>query len=169
MIESAERFSNAQMRVIQWAAEECQRQRSGELSVACMLRAWDSALLSVHAGDDKPAEVDVLELAALIEPEKNANGYRRCRVRVGADVKGPWEEVPRQMKLLMESIRDGSLNADEAYRSFEQIHPFIDGNGRAGTLLWNWIRGTLGNPGHPPDWDDPVGYWSDGTPSSEDG
>ena len=150
----AKQFTGEQRRVIRWAAEECKRQRSGELSVAWMLDAWEYALAFRLRS---PAERDILNLAGCVEPEVNANGYRRCGVRVGSDVKGPWEQVPRQVAQLVAAV--DTLTPDEWYREYESVHPFRDGNGRTGTILFNWLRGSLGDPIHPPDWDDPIGYW----------
>lgn len=38
------------------------------------------------------------------------------------------------------------LSPDEFYVEFEKIHPFVDGNGRTGKILHNWLLGTLGDP-----------------------
>jgi fido (protein-threonine AMPylation protein) len=37
-------------------------------------------------------------------------------------------------------------SAKEWVKEFEEIHPFIDGNGRVGCILFNWIMGKLGDP-----------------------
>lgn len=36
--------------------------------------------------------------------------------------------------------------ADDWYLAFEAVHPFLDGNGRVGKILHNWLLGTLDNP-----------------------
>jgi fido (protein-threonine AMPylation protein) len=48
------------------------------------------------------------------------------------------------------------MTALEAYKEFEFIHPFEDGNGRTGKIILNWINGTLLDPIFPPN--DIFGY-----------
>jgi len=38
----------------------------------------------------------------------------------------------------------------EAYKEFEYIHPFADGNGRTGKIILNWLSDTLRTPFFPP-------------------
>lgn len=149
----AKPFTEAQLTVAHFCAHECRRQRSGEVSVAHMIQAWNYVM--ARSSLDEGA---ILQMARLIEPEVNLLGWRTVDVRVGHDVKGPWEQVPRHMEQYMKSLDD--LDPEEAYRLFEEIHPFRDGNGRTGTLIYNWKRGTLPEPVHPPDWDDPAAYWA---------
>lgn len=153
----AKAFTSAQRHVIRWAAEECKRQRSGEMSVAWMLDAWEYALAFQNRS---VTEGDILALGALVEPEVNANGYRRCGVRVGSDVKGPWQNVPRQMGLLAEA--QDRLTPDEWYKAYEEVHPFRDGNGRTGSILWNWLGSTLDAPCVPPD------FWTTTVPDPDE-
>lgn len=152
----AEILSEDQLRIVRFCAEECERQRSGEVSVACMVDAWNEAMLrcTVH-GAAHPDLRDVLELGRLVEPEVNKDGFRKVGVRVGWSVKGPWQQVPRQIDNLLDAC--GRLSPSEWYRQYEEVHPFRDGNGRTGSLLFNWLSGTLANPSVPPNfWDDHV-------------
>ena len=145
---SAEPFTDAQMDVIRWAAKECRRQRSSEVSVYWMLNAWNWAM-ERRLESPFPTEKDILELARLVEPYVNARGYRRVGVRVGSDVKGPAEHVPRQVEALVGAV--DAMAAREWFYHYEDIHPFRDGNGRSGSILYNWLNGTLDRPEEPPE------------------
>lgn len=138
------------MNVIEYVTEEVRRQGhdiqvlDGIERVAWMLAAWRWAALS----SPKPCIFDAIHLGELIEREKNINGIRKCGVRVGSRICPHPEEVPRLLDRLFEN-RD-AMTPLEFYKEFEMIHPFVDGNGRTGKVLLNWLNGTLLDPIFPP-------------------
>lgn len=155
------------LEVVEYCAIECRLQGSGELSVANMIKGFlyaQEISQQKTYGDGswvKPTVTDVLNLGKLIEPNENALGFRTCGVQVGNDIKMDWQDVPRQVVLLMEAVRDGAFEprplgpgisssridgANEFFYRYEQCHPFRDGNGRTGAVLFNWLAGTLYRP-----------------------
>lgn len=134
-------------RLVRWASAEAARQKSGENSVAWMIDGWDfiypnRADFWKETGGPTIAEIRVL--GSLVEPRTNpSHSFRGDNVLVGLRYAktAPWREVPRLMKALVAAWNN--LTADEWYKAFQEIHPFLDGNGRVGSILWNAHRGSL--------------------------
>lgn len=144
--------------VVEYVTEEVRRQAhdttqpEGIRRVAWMLLAWDYACTRDGA---KPTIDDVLVLGRMIEPEKNKAGLRTSGVVIKDSISGlvvkrfpPAEEVPRLLASLFE--HGAALTPLEFYKEFEMIHPFVDGNGRTGKVLLNWLGRSLLNPKFPP-------------------
>lgn len=151
-------------RVATWASIECLKQRSGERSVGCMVAGWAYAY---EHQDEWPTVEHMLRLANLVEPRHNSGrNFRSVDVMVGTDFKPPWQEVDRLMENLAAEAKliepfskeDDERHVDAWYREYEEVHPLRDGNGRTGTILWNWLRGSL----HPDKLDFPPDYWGYG-------
>lgn len=165
----SDEFHNYEMNIIKFCAEECARQRSGPESVSDMIQAWDYAMNLRDADDPPKLTIFTIEdIGQLVEPVDNQFGFRTVPVGVSDGFtfieKAHWERVPSLVNLLLETYYDGSLWVgglgithklskrieDEFYLEFEEIHPFMDGNGRSGKILYNYLCDTLTDPIMPP-------------------
>ena len=89
-----------------------------------------------------------------------AGEYRDVFVRVGNDVPPSPDEVPSQMNDLLADEPEDPVEALVWHVEFERIHPFADGNGRVGRLIYAWHCWRLGET--PIMWreEDKQGYYS---------
>ena len=91
------------------------------------------------------------ELLLAHEPEKT--GIRTANIIVGNSEVVKWENIKKELKLLIDKYRKINKRiyppklAFDFYYHFERIHPFLDGNGRTGRLIMNRI---LKDNGYPP-------------------
>lgn len=140
--------------IVRFCAIECSLQVSGENSVSWMVNAWSYAL---KCPSGVLTEATVIAIGRAVEPDRNARGYRECGVRVGDSIKPHQREVPELMRRLMAQVPAAVEAGEQAewYRQFEEVHPFVDGNGRTGQVLYNLLCGTLHDPEFAPD------YWGD--------
>ena len=72
-----------------------------------------------------------------------AGKYRDYLVSVGGYIAADWQDVKKLMNSLIDFTKTEKINPVElsakAHYRFEKIHPFGDGNGRAGRILMNYL------------------------------
>lgn len=74
--------------------------------------------------------------------QKDIGAFRTCDVRVGDRVLPHFDLVPELMIKWVQSVMNPDLHVHSiiGHIEFERIHPFVDGNGRVGRMLLNWVR-----------------------------
>lgn len=128
-----------------FCAMECQRQQKTEPeAIWRMFEAWRVINEVDHLDSDL-----IKQLARVIEPQ-NISGYRKVPATIANQQLLSHHLVARAMESLLAAIEEGDISPEDAYQEFETIHPFEDGNGRVGALVYNWMLDTLGSPVAPP-------------------
>lgn len=166
-------FSRTQLEILKYCAEECNRQRSGEMSVYDMVNAWNWTKIWDNVQQPINLTTKAIEqIGKIVEPIDNAKGFRTIPIFVGNGTwgyieKALWHRVPEMLEMLLASYYENLLEAshekavtkeDQFYYEYENIHPFKDGNGRSGKILYNYLNNTLENPIMPPN------FWGSSNP-----
>jgi hypothetical protein len=146
----------------QFCLQEVTRQMDlgDPFAVSNLFDAWHYSVQHYEmllSGYDKPplSTSFIKTLGMMAKPEANANGWRTVPIRIGWTTRDNQYLIPEQISGIVAAYNDGRLNAQELYLEYEFIHPFRDGNGRTGKILFNWANGTLRNPQMP---ENPYGW-----------
>ena len=85
---------------------------------------------------DKVTVQELEQFVSIYEPSARLRRERGMNVRIGGHyppVGGP--KIEQKLTNLLLDIEAG-LGAYEAHLRYESLHPFSDGNGRSGRMLW---------------------------------
>ena len=96
----------------------------------CSENLIESKILKMH----KLLTEGLLEL-------KYSGKYRDCNVFIGGGMGSYPSQIKKEMKDLIKMTKLVKTLQDcwDCHHEFEKIHPFVDGNGRIGRLILNWL------------------------------
>lgn len=142
--------------LVEFCAREVERQKRGPMQVYWMLEACLYAqmeFIGVEKDENCTRTLHVIRrIGHLVERhDNNPDSFRKSDVHFShsSDVPPRCQEVPSLMSRW--ALNLGSMTPEEAYKEFEEIHPFVDGNGRVGAIIYNCLKNSWNKPLIPPD------------------
>lgn len=89
---------------------------------------------------EQPAVDHLVRFVGVVAPGKLLRTTEGMNVRVGSHLPVPGgPHVLTFLEKLLDEIHSGGHSAYSAHRLYERLHPFMDGNGRSGRVLWLWM------------------------------
>jgi hypothetical protein len=138
------------MHFLEFCIKECEIQEDnliGELNY--MRRAYNYAWLYFDSTSVITLEF-ILNLGEMIKPKLNNKGIRTTPVIFKNLTRGLAPQlIQRALENLIEHQKE--FSPEGFYKEFELIHPFEDGNGRVGAILYNMLNDSMNDPILPPD------------------
>lgn len=141
--------------VREWCRNECIRQHATtEEDFANMENAWRYANAN-HGIYGFPIKViNLTIMAEMIDPIANPGGRFRTGPAVFMNGGSACDayKIESSLTNLLSWLNGSGLTANEFYQTLMWIHPWQDGNGRVGALVYNMLNGTINNPVVPPEY-----------------
>lgn len=111
----------------------------------CMGMAWQWARDNIVHKEWVTLNSSVRCLGEYVHPWANSGGFRHVPIYIGGE-KLSTHRLDERIKEWAIAVEEERLDANAAYVAFEEIHPFMDGNGRTGKILFNFLNNTLDDP-----------------------
>jgi len=85
------------------------------------------------------AIVDLQKFVRIYQPDAELREKVDIDVYVGfhkPPIGGP--DISRQLNRILDKVNHRDISIYDTHRAYEELHPFTDGNGRSGRMLWMW-------------------------------
>lgn len=142
------------MHPFDYCASETERQSGTMAEAIGMFSAWQN-FARIRNNGFRIIESDLIKTVRTIFNDPSLN-YRKVPAVFNQGVPALSAElIPHAMKRLGEALNSKEsnsfletprMNADYFTREFLLIHPFADGNGRVGSLMWNVLNQSIADP-----------------------
>lgn len=139
-------LNDYEFRITAYCAEEVRRQGDSPWHVYRMYEAWMFAIEQYERGRQMTPAL-IRQIGKYID-ELNDEGFRTGNIWIG-ERKIPPFDIDRRIDRLCANFNE--WEPIDVYADFEDIHPFNDGNGRTGKVLYNWRNDSLRDPVWPKD------------------
>jgi len=136
-----------------WCYRQCELQHATtESDISGMEQAWRYASIMWNSFGSIVDISDIVIMGNLIDPAANPNGRFRTgpAVFLSGGTSLPAHRIESVLSGFLSMLDD--MTPEMAYRELMYIHPFKDGNGRMGALVYNILNGTIVNPVDPPEY-----------------
>jgi len=126
-----------------------------EISLERAMVAWEYLISESEINTDVILKTHRLLTLHLL-PTNESGAFRKCPVYIGGKEAIDYNDITNAINEWCDIVnlsikiskRVEILNgvSESDHILFEKIHPFVDGNGRVGRMLWNWERIKVGLP-----------------------
>jgi len=96
-------------------------------------------------------ELTVSDVASFVTAVAGApiRSKQGMHVRVGKHIPPPGgPRIVESLDILLSNISTGFDRPYAAHQKYEGLHPFMDGNGRSGRVIWLWHMAFMNNVAH---------------------
>jgi Fic family protein len=83
---------------------------------------------------------DIERFVGIYQPDARLRSEPGLDIHIGSFTPPPGgPQIMELLQNLVDTVNRGFVNAVRAHHRYETLHPFTDGNGRSGRVIWYWM------------------------------